>query len=177
MAHTVNQVLLVVFAAIQVGGTIYKWVNVLVVRSVLFMLFFFDRHLDVKEDIPPPEDPDVSWNFNFALRNEIGLVSVMFILSILFMYLCWKLYKQFGWNIYKRIGADIEQQGNLRMLILRTADMLTINIIQPDSSWRKFSSWSLNWMHSFTLFCVYSMLSSCRKKNTTLFGALQIENS
>lgn len=96
--------------------------------------FFFDRHLDVKEDIPPPEDPDVSWNFNFALRNEIGLVSVMFILSILFMYLCWKLYKQFGWNIYKRIGADIEQQGNLRMLILRTADMLTINIIQPDSS-------------------------------------------
>ncbi|KAL0139854.1 hypothetical protein V8B55DRAFT_1501966 [Mucor lusitanicus] len=96
VAHTVNQVLLVVFAAIQVGGTIYK-------------------HLDVKKDIPPPEDPDVSWNFNFALRNEIGLVSVMFILSVLFMYLCWKLYKQFGWNIYKRIGADIEQQARFKL--------------------------------------------------------------
>ncbi|KAG2215629.1 hypothetical protein INT46_006233 [Mucor plumbeus] len=96
VAHTVNQILLVVFAAIQVGGTIYK-------------------HLDVKQDIPPPEDPDVSWNFNFALRNEIGLVSVMFIFSVLFMYLCYKLYKQFGWNIYKRIGADIEQQSRFKL--------------------------------------------------------------
>ncbi|KAI8064818.1 uncharacterized protein B0P05DRAFT_554478 [Gilbertella persicaria] len=96
MAHTCNQVLAVVFAAIQVGSTIKK-------------------HSDVKEDIPPPEDPNVSWDFILALRNEIGLVSIMTLLSFLFMYLCYKLYKQFGWNIYKRIGADIEQQVRFRL--------------------------------------------------------------
>ncbi|KAI9478065.1 MAG: hypothetical protein EXX96DRAFT_569438 [Benjaminiella poitrasii] len=96
IAHTVNQVLMVIFAAIQVGGTIRK-------------------HLDVKEDIPPPENPQVAWNFNFALRSEIGLVSVMSILSIIFIYLCYRLYKQFGWTIYKRIGADIELQTRFKL--------------------------------------------------------------
>jgi hypothetical protein len=68
--------------------------------------------LDVGQKLPPPEDPDVSWNFNFALRNEIGLVSIMFLFACVFTFFSWKLYKQFGWNIYKKIGADIEQQGN-----------------------------------------------------------------
>ncbi|CEP12030.1 hypothetical protein [Parasitella parasitica] len=95
-AHTVNQVLLVVFAAIQPSIKVF-------------------RHLDVKQDIPPPEDPEVSWNFDFALRNEIGLVSIMFLFSILFTFLSYKLYKQFGWSIYKRIGADIEQQSRFRL--------------------------------------------------------------
>lgn len=39
----------------------------------------------------------------------------MAIFSFLFMYLCWKLYKQFGWSIYKRIGADINQQKRFRL--------------------------------------------------------------
>lgn len=39
----------------------------------------------------------------------------MTLISFIFMYLCWKLYKQFGWNIYKRIGADIKQQARFRL--------------------------------------------------------------
>ncbi|KAI8359173.1 hypothetical protein BD560DRAFT_405521 [Blakeslea trispora] len=96
MAHTSIQIVAVAFAAIQVGSTIRK-------------------HLDVEEHIPPPENPDVKWNFNLALRNEIGLVSVMTILALVFIHLCYKLYKQFGWNIYKRIGADIKQQARFRL--------------------------------------------------------------
>lgn len=71
---------------------------------------FAYRNTDVRELIPP-EDPGVTWNFNFALRHEIGLVSVLTLFVFFFMFLCYKLYKQFGWNIYKRIGPDIEQQG------------------------------------------------------------------
>lgn len=63
----------------------------------------------------PPEDPEVVWNFGLALRIEIGLVSVMTLISAAYIYLCWKLYKQFGWNIYKRIGADINQQKRFRL--------------------------------------------------------------
>ncbi|CAO3653577.1 unnamed protein product [Mucor hiemalis] len=97
MAHTVIQILAVVFAAIQVGGTVRK-------------------NNDVKKLFPtPPEDPEVVWNFGLALRNEIGLLSVMALFSIVYIYLCWKLYKQFGWNIYKRIGADINQQKRFRL--------------------------------------------------------------
>lgn len=50
----------------------------------------------------------------------------MFILSILFMYLCYKLYKQFGWNIYKRIGADIEQQCKYGLYYVLLSLKLTI---------------------------------------------------
>ncbi|KAI8991743.1 hypothetical protein BDF20DRAFT_846183 [Mycotypha africana] len=34
----------------------------------------------------------------------------MALLTLLFVYFCYQLFKQFGWSIYKRIGADIEQQ-------------------------------------------------------------------
>lgn len=67
--------------------------------------------MDVQNNIPPPEDPVVSWNFIFALHNEIALVSIMSLFACIFIFFSWKLYKQFGWNIYKKIGADIEQQG------------------------------------------------------------------
>lgn len=50
-----------------------------------------------------------------ALRNEIGLVAILSLFSFIFVYLCWKLYKQFGWSIYKRIGADINQQKRFRL--------------------------------------------------------------
>ncbi|KAG1437708.1 hypothetical protein G6F56_012973 [Rhizopus delemar] len=53
--------------------------------------------------------------FMVALRNGIGLVTVMSILSIVFTYLCYQLFKQFGWNIYKRIGADIQQQHRFKL--------------------------------------------------------------
>lgn len=39
----------------------------------------------------------------------------MTLISIAFIFLCWKLYREFGWNIYKRIGADIEQQKRFRL--------------------------------------------------------------
>ncbi|GAA5800665.1 hypothetical protein EDC94DRAFT_604082 [Helicostylum pulchrum] len=96
MSHTLIQILAVVFAAIQVGGTIKK-------------------NNDVKTKFPAPEDPKVAWNFGLALRNEIGLVSIMTLFAFIFIYLCWKLYKQFGWNIYKRIGADINLQKRFRL--------------------------------------------------------------
>ncbi|KAG2209412.1 hypothetical protein INT47_008254 [Mucor saturninus] len=95
MCHTFFQVLAVVFAAIQVGGTIRKNHDVNALNN--------------------PEDPEVVWHFGLALRNEIGLVSVMAIFAFIFMYLCWKLYKQFGWSVYKRIGADINQQKRFRL--------------------------------------------------------------
>ncbi|KAI7903305.1 uncharacterized protein BX663DRAFT_508170 [Cokeromyces recurvatus] len=132
IAHTVDQVLLVVFAAIQVGGTIRKQLN-------------------VKEDIPPPENPQITWNFNFTLSHEIGLVSVMFIFSFLFIYICYKLYKQFDWNIYKRIGADIKLQARFRR-----AELYFLNL-------------KLDAFFHFVL-CVFYTVVMTQEKYYTLWG-------
>lgn len=39
----------------------------------------------------------------------------MAIFVFVYIYLCWKLYKQFGWNNYKKIGADINLQKRYRI--------------------------------------------------------------
>jgi hypothetical protein len=76
----------------------------------------------------PPEDPEVSWNFNFALRNEIGLVSVLTLFAFFFMYLCYKLSKQFGWNNYKKMGGDLEQKGDNTIITFIQEILITIMI-------------------------------------------------
>lgn len=81
-----------------------------------------------------PAKSTIQTYFLVALRNGIGLVVVMSLLSLIFTYLCYQLYKQviailiihlslthsffffqFGWNIYKRIGADIQQQHRFKL--------------------------------------------------------------
>jgi hypothetical protein len=46
-----------------------------------------------------------------AIPYEICIIIVMFISSISFAYLAYKLYQEFGWSIYKKIGADMAMRG------------------------------------------------------------------
>jgi len=50
-----------------------------------------------------------------AVPFEIAIIGVMFIASISFAYLSYKLYQEFGWTIYKKIGADMEMRDRYKM--------------------------------------------------------------
>ena len=52
-----------------------------------------------------------------AVPYEIAIIVVMFVATISFTYLSYKLYQEFGWTIYKKIGADMEMRGILINII------------------------------------------------------------
>ncbi|CAO3671740.1 unnamed protein product [Rhizopus stolonifer] len=101
MAHVTNQFLAVLFVAIQIAETREKDQDV--DQKILDLI----NASSIKSTIQT--------YFMVALRNGIGLVTVMSILSLVFTYLCYQLFKQFGWNIYKRIGADVQQQHRFKL--------------------------------------------------------------
>lgn len=44
---------------------------------------------------------------------EIAQICVMFVSSMVFIFIAYKLYLEFGWQIYKKIGADLTMRGNI----------------------------------------------------------------
>ncbi|KAG1301042.1 hypothetical protein G6F64_012154 [Rhizopus arrhizus] len=102
MAHVTNQYLSIIFVAMQIVETREKDEDV------------NQRILNLIQSTSPAKSM-IQTYFLVALRNGIGLVIVMSLLSLVFTYLCYQLYKQFGWNIYKRIGADIQQQHRFKL--------------------------------------------------------------
>lgn len=50
-----------------------------------------------------------------AVPFEVAIIVVMFISSISFVYLSYKLYQEFGWSIYKKIGADMEMRDRYKI--------------------------------------------------------------
>ncbi|KAG1051953.1 hypothetical protein G6F43_005880 [Rhizopus delemar] len=102
MAHVTNQYLSIIFVAMQIVETREKDEDV------------NQKILNLIQSTSPAKST-IQTYFLVALRNGIGLVVVMSLLSLIFTYLCYQLYKQFGWNIYKRIGADIQQQHRFKL--------------------------------------------------------------
>jgi len=49
-----------------------------------------------------------------AKKAEVALTVVILMFAIAFVWLSWKMYRQFGWNIYKTLGADISLRSMYR---------------------------------------------------------------
>ncbi|CAG8546890.1 12189_t:CDS:2 [Funneliformis caledonium] len=62
-----------------------------------------------------------------AVPFEVAIIVVMFISSISFVYLSYKLYQEFGWSIYKKIGADMEMRA--LVVILEALSDLYLHIV------------------------------------------------
>ncbi|CAO3691326.1 unnamed protein product [Rhizopus stolonifer] len=97
IAHVTSQFLAVLFASIQI----------IEIRK---------RYKDADQKILNLMADFSMQYLMLALKNGIGLVILCALLSIVFAYLCYQLFKQFGWNIYKRIGADVDQQSRFQLV-------------------------------------------------------------
>ncbi|CAG8558598.1 16896_t:CDS:2 [Funneliformis mosseae] len=69
-----------------------------------------------------------------AVPFEVAIIVVMFISSISFVYLSYKLYQEFGWSIYKKIGADMEMRDRYKIyqtlvVILEALSDLYLHIV------------------------------------------------
>jgi hypothetical protein len=55
---------------------------------------------------------------------EITQICVMFVSTIIFVFLAYKLYLEFGWQIYKKIGADLAMRGIQQQKISKRDEIL-----------------------------------------------------
>ncbi|KAI8144087.1 hypothetical protein BJV82DRAFT_608269 [Fennellomyces sp. T-0311] len=95
MAHAANQLICVILALVQLSETL-KW----------------NASVDAVDEATGKTTDRSA--FYRALRFEIALAVIMFVLTGIFAFLCVKLLRQFGWNVYKRLGADPKLQARFR---------------------------------------------------------------
>ncbi|KAG0257769.1 hypothetical protein DFQ27_004951 [Actinomortierella ambigua] len=48
--------------------------------------------------------------YHASLPYEIAVIVLMVLFSAVFIFMAYKLYKEFGWSIYKKIGADLQMR-------------------------------------------------------------------
>ncbi|KAI8969920.1 hypothetical protein BDF20DRAFT_962386 [Mycotypha africana] len=53
--------------------------------------------------------------YHSAKWAEITQICIMFVSTIIFIFLAYKLYLEFGWHIYKKIGADLAMRDRYKM--------------------------------------------------------------
>ncbi|KAF9969378.1 hypothetical protein BGZ73_008286 [Actinomortierella ambigua] len=48
--------------------------------------------------------------YHASLPYEIAVIALMTVFTVGFIFMAYKLYKEFGWSIYKKIGADLQMR-------------------------------------------------------------------
>ncbi|KAI1314625.1 hypothetical protein EDD11_001924 [Mortierella claussenii] len=99
--NTIQIIAIVAFncAMVAYAGVQVRQASDILVRTTVdslpnTILDFFER-----ETAPTP--------YHASKPYEIAVLSLMIVFATGFVYIAYKLYKEFGWSIYKKIGADL----------------------------------------------------------------------